>query len=160
MELGKTYFWAITLKNLPEEETHACMIEDLLTGLPFHFVLSQTVEVCHQKRETEKLELSRRLAHSMASGAKNVSDLESESKLQHIEELLSELLGGSEKIVKSGLSIIVWDTSPAELENKAEEVLKSLRELGQAEGLMETLTVWDVFRDTMPGPANTHAPKR
>ncbi len=160
VELGKTYFRAITLKNLPEEETHACMIEDLLTGLPFHFVLSQTVEVCHQKRETEKLELSRRLAHSMASGAKNVSDLESESKLQHIEELLSELLGGSEKIVKSGLSIIVWDTSPAELENKAEEVLKSLRELGQAEGLMETLTVWDVFRDTMPGACKHARPKK
>ncbi len=160
VQLGNTYFKAITLKNLPEEETTACMIEGLLSGLPFHFVLSQTVEVCDQKREVEKLELSRRLAHSMASGAKTVSDLESESKLQHIEELLAELLEGSEKIAQSGITILVWDTSPSHLEDKADEVLQTLRELDQAEGVIESLTVWDAFRDAMPGSCTHTRPKK
>ena len=62
----------------------------------------------------------------MASGSKNVSDIESESKLGQIEELIKELLDGSEKLVSMNLSVIIWDESLEELDNKTDSLLKGV----------------------------------
>ncbi len=149
VRLGDQSFRVLTLKTLPEGKTMAAMVE-AFTKLPFHFWISQNVSILNQRKEIEKLELGRRVAHSMASGAKNVSDLESESKLSHIEELLRELLDGSERLVSMDFNVILWAKDTAELEEKTDEVLKAFRNLNQAEGLVETLAGCDAFLNAMP----------
>jgi conjugal transfer ATP-binding protein TraC len=149
IQIGDQFFRVLTLKTLPEGKTMAAMVDEF-TKLPFHFWISQNVSILNQRREIEKLELGRRVAHSMASGAKNVSDLESESKLSHIEELLKELLDGSERLVSMDFTVILWASDPSELEEKTDEVLKAFRNLNQAEGLVETLAGFDAFLGAMP----------
>lgn len=149
IRLGEDYFRVLTLKTLPEGRTVAAMIDEF-TKLPFHFWISQNISILNQRKEIEKLELGRRLAHSMASGAKNVSDLESESKLASIEDLLRELMEGSERLVSMDFNVILWARDLSELEEKTDEVLKAFRNLNQAEGLVETLAGADAFLGAMP----------
>lgn len=149
IRLGDDYFRVLTLKTLPEGRTVAAMIDEF-TKLPFHFWISQNISILNQRKEIEKLELGRRLAHSMASGAKNVSDLESESKLASIEELLRELMEGSERLVSMDFNVILWARDLSELEERTDEVLKAFRNLNQAEGLVETLAGSDAFLSAMP----------
>lgn len=150
IRMGDHLFRVLTLKTLPEGASHAAMMNSFL-GLPFYFWLSQTVSIQDQKKEVERLQLQRRLAHSMASGAGNVADLESESKLGHIEELIRELLEGSEKIVSLDLTCIIWGKSIEELEEKSDEVLKAFKGVNQAEGVIETLPAFDAFLGALPG---------
>ena len=150
LTIGNIQFRTVSLAMLPEGETFAAMI-DGLTKLPFHFWLSQNIASLDQRKEIQKLELSRRIAHSMVSGSKNVSDLESESKLSSLEELLRELMNGSEKLVSSDLNIIYWGETTEELEQKTEEILRAFRHLNQAEGLVETFALQDTFFKAAPG---------
>lgn len=149
LDIGALKFRSVSLGLLPEGETHSSMIEGL-TKLPFHFWLSQNIRTLDQRKEVEKLELKRRVANSMASGSQNVSDIESESKLSQIEELLRELMAGSEKLVASDLNIVFWGLSTDELEKKTEEILRSFRGMNQAEGLVETFALEDVFFNAAP----------
>ncbi|MBS1983270.1 MAG: TraC family protein [Bdellovibrionales bacterium] len=150
IRMGEHLFRVLTLKTLPEGASQAAMMNSFL-GLPFYFWLSQTVSIQDQKKEIERLQLQRRLAHSMASGAGNVADLESESKLGHIEELIRDLLEGSEKIVSMDVTCIVWGKSIEELEEKSDEVLKAFKGVNQAEGVIETLPAFDAFIGALPG---------
>ena len=149
IQIGDHFFRVLTLKTLPEGRTMAAMVDEF-TKLPFHFWVSQNISILNQRKEIEKLELNRRVAHSMASGAKNVSDLESESKLSHIEELLRELMEGSERLVSMDFNVILWAKDLSELEEKTDEVLKAFRSLNQAEGLVETLAGFDAFLNAVP----------
>ena len=123
----------------------------MLSKLPFHYLISQVIEINDQKKEVDKFELQRRLAHSMAAGSKNVSDLESESKLQNLESLLNELINRSEKITTMSLTIILWDKHKKELQRKVDNVLRNLKSLNQAEGISETLSNFDSFIQSWPG---------
>ena len=147
--LGKQFYKVITLKTLPEGQSFAAMIDEF-TKLPFHFWISQNIGILNQAKEISKLQLQRRVAHSMAAGSENVSDLESESKLAQIEDLLRELLEGSEKLLSMDFSVIVWAESKGELEEKADEILKAFRVMNQAEGLVETLPLFDAFINALP----------
>jgi type IV secretory pathway VirB4 component len=138
------FFRAISLGLLPEGETFASMIE-ALTKLSFHYWFSQNIKILNQRKEIEGLELKRRIANSMVSGSNNVSDIENESKLSHIEELLREVMSGSERVIHSDLNIIIWGESNEELEHKTEEVLRGFRSMNQAEGLVETFALEDAF---------------
>ena len=135
------------------------MIEHL-TKLPFHFYINHTVEIFDQKKEVEKLQLQRRLMHSMAEGAKNVRDLESESALNDVEELIQELLDGSERIVTCGLSVTIWAKERKELEEKAETVLKAFCSMNQSEAIVETLASLDAFVKSLPGSATSLRPHK
>lgn len=150
LEIGKYRFRTISLSLLPEGETFASMIEGLLR-LPFHFWLSQNIQILEQRKEVESLELKRRIANSMVSGSNNVSDLESESKLSSIEDLLREVMNGSERLISSDLSIIIWATTNDELERKSEEILRAFRSMNQSEGLVETFALEDNFFRVAPG---------
>ncbi len=150
LRIGEHFFRTITLKTLPEGNTYSSMIEELTTSLSFHFWLSQNIHILDQTKEREKLELKRRVAYSMASGAKNVSDLESESKLSNIEELLKELIEGSQRLVSMDFTIIIWGKTLDELNDKSDEVLKAFRAMGQSEGVLETLPCLDIFIEAMP----------
>ena len=148
--LGKYMFRAISLSVLPEGQTHAAMA-NVFSAVPFHFWLSQSINLLDQAKEKSALELKRRIAHSMASGSKNVSDLDSENKLGHIEGLLGNLLEGSEKLVSSDFNVIIWGKTNRELDDKTDEILKTFRTLNQAEGLQETLAGKEAFLKSMPG---------
>lgn len=146
---GGLKFRVVTLALLPEGNTHSAMIEEF-TKLPFHFWICQNLKILEQKKELGKLELSRRVAHSMASGSKNVSDIESESRLEQIESLIRELHEGSEKIVLMDFNVIIWGETPEELETKTDEILRAFRGLNQAEGLHETYAGLDAFVSATP----------
>lgn len=150
VQFGDYVFRSITLKTLPEAQTQAAMIERL-TALPFHFWITQNVHILSQSQEKSRLELKRRVAHSMAAGSKNVSDLESESKLSHIESLLEELLEGSVKLLSQDFTVTVWDVDKKQLDEKCDEVLKAFRALNQAEGLIESVPAKEAFFAAMPG---------
>lgn len=147
--IGNKLFRTISLSLLPEGETYASMIETL-THLPFYFWISQNIKTLDQRKEIEKLELNRRIASSMVSGQQNVSDIESESKLANLEDLLREIMTGSEKMVASDINIIFWGQSNEELERKSEEILRAFRSMNQAEGLIETFALEDAFFKAAP----------
>ena len=146
---GGLKFRVVTLALLPEGNTHSAMIDEF-TKLPFHFWICQNVKTLDQKKELGKLELNRRVAHSMASGSKNVSDIESESRLEQIESLIRELHEGSEKIVMMDFNVIIWGVTTEELETKTDEILRAFRSLNQAEGLHETYAGLDAFVSATP----------
>lgn len=149
LEVGRYKFRAVSMNLLPEGETFSSMV-DRLSKLPFHFWMSQNIHTLDQKKEIEKLEMSRRIAHSMVSGSQNVSDIESESKYSQIEELLRELMNGSERLVSSSLTIIYWGESTEELEKKSEEILRAFRAMNQSEGLVESFSAEDAFFKAAP----------
>ena len=151
IEVGDYFFKVITLKTLPEGQTFATMV-DSFTKLPFHFWLTQNIFLCEQKKEMQKLQLQRRLANSMATGAKNVRDLKTESKLSHLEEMMSELMEGSEKILSADFNVVIWGSSKEELEDKSDFVLQAFRGMNQSEGIVETLPLLDAFLGSaLPG---------
>ena len=150
LKIGGPYFKAITLKIPPEGMTYAAMVDNL-TKLPFHFWLSQNIEILRQSQEQEALQLKRRVAFAMASGGQNVSDMESESKLGDIEGLLRELMEGSERLLQTNFTVLIWDKDKDELEDKTDQVLRAYREMNQAEGVAETLPSFDIFMSSLPG---------
>ena len=149
IQIGNLYFRCITLHALPEGITHAAMVESLLK-MPFHYHLSQSIEVLGAK-ELQKLQLLRRIASAMAHGASHVADLENESKLSALEEIIGQVMEGREKIVRMDFKIIIWGKDLAELDDKSDEVLKAYRDMGQAEGLIETYGNLDALISAMPG---------
>ena len=151
LQMGKYFFRTLTLKSLPEGESCASMVEGFLKSLPFQFRVTQNIEILDQKKETDKLQLQRRLANSMAKGAKDLSDLESESTLHHTEELLAELMEGPEKIVSMDFNVTIWGESKEELEEKSDEVLRAFQSMGRCEGLVETLPLFEAFISSAPG---------
>lgn len=149
LKIGKLKFRSVSLGLLPEGQSQASMIEHL-TKLPFHFWLSQNIRTLEQRKEISHFEVKRRVANSMASGSQNVSDIESESSLSQLEDLLRELNDGSEKLVASDINIIFWDEFEDELERKTEEILRAFRSMHQAEGLVETFALQDAFFNAAP----------
>ena len=158
LQVGSYYFRFINLGLLPDR-TVASMA-DALTKMPFHYWISQSVEIKAQAQEKDKLQLQRRLAYSMVAGSKNVSDLESESKLSNLEGLLQELIGGNEKILTMGMTIILWDKEKKNLQRKIDQVLRELKTLNQAEGICETITSFETFIHSWPGSCEAFRSKK
>lgn len=158
IQVGSYHFRFINLGLLPDK-TVASMA-DALTKMPFHYWISQSLEIKPQAQETDKLQLQRRIAYSMVAGSKNVSDLESESKLNNLEGLLQELIGGNEKILTMGMTIIIWDKEKKNLQRKVDQVLRELKTLNQAEGICESITSFDTFIHSWPGSCETFRVKK
>lgn len=153
------YFFRFVNLGLLPDKTVASMA-DALTKLPFHYWISQSLEVKSQANETDKLQLQRRIAYSMVAGSKNVSDLESESKLSNLEGLLQEVLTGNEKIMCMGLTIILWDRDKRNLQRKVDQTLRELRTMNQAEGICESITSFKTFIHAWPGSCETFRTKK
>lgn len=158
VQMGDYFFRFINLGLLPDR-TVASMA-DAITKLPFHYWISQSFEIKSQSNETEKLQLQRRIAYSMSAGAKNVSDLESESKLNNLEGLLQEMLTGNEKILTMGMTIILWDKEKKNLQRKVDHILRELKTLNQAEGICESITSFETFIHAWPGSCETFRVKK
>lgn len=150
IKIGDHYYRTISLKTLPEGQTQASMAE-ILTKVPFHYWPILTFHILDQKTEVDRLQVQRRITHSMASGNSNVSDLESESKLSHIEELIKELIEGSEKLLSIQTTALIFAKSKEDLDQKGDEILKIFRQMGGCEGVVETLPTLDLFLKNAPG---------
>lgn len=158
IQIGDYYLRFVNLGLLPDK-TVASMA-DSLTKLPFHYWISQSLEIKPQAQETDKLQLQRRIAYSMAAGSKNVSDLESESKLSNLEGLLQELLIGNEKILSMGMTVVLWDREKKDLQRKVDHVLRELKTLNQAEGICESITSFETFIHSWPGSCEAFRVKK
>lgn len=158
VQIGDYFFRFVNLGLLPDK-TVASMA-DSLTKFSFHFWISQSYEIKSQSSEAEKLQFQRRVAYSMSAGAKNVSDLESESKLNNLEGLLQEVLTGNEKILTMGMTIILWDKEKKNLQRKVDTVLRELKTLNQAEGICESITSFETFIRSWPGSCETFRSKK
>ncbi|HWU41810.1 MAG TPA: ATP-binding protein, partial [Bdellovibrio sp.] len=118
-------------------------------------------QVPDQAKEIEWLKLNRRMAYAMVVGKKGVSDVESEAKLQDIEELLSEVVKDGEKIFVASLAIILRSENEAELDAQVSHVLQVIRELSGSEGFMETYAAFDIFSNcAFPNTRNKERSKR
>jgi hypothetical protein len=53
---------------------------------------------------------------------------------------------GSERLIQSDLNIIVWSENEDELERKTDEILRALRSMNQAEGLVEMAEMLSLLR--------------
>ena len=149
-EFDRRFVGAISLKTMPESQTVAAMGAKLL-NLPFHCRLVMSIKSLDQAKEQSALGVQRRIAHSMASGAENVSDIESEAKLASTQALMEELHNGSEKIVAADLAILIEAESKEELKEKSLLALKAIREMDGAEGVKETYGLKDVYFGSAPG---------
>ncbi len=158
IQIDGLYFKFINLGLLPERTVSS--MADSLTKMPFHYWVTQTVEIHNQQNERDKLQLKRRMAYSMAAGAKHVSDLESESKLANLEGLLQELIQGNEKVLSMGLVLIIWDEDRKNLEWKSDQILLELKGMNQAEGVVETLAAYDTFLRAWPGSCESYREKK
>lgn len=159
IKIGSSMARVISLKTLPEHETFASMIEALLK-LPFPFELSQSINIPDQRQVQEKLSMQRRLAHSMATGSKNVRDLETEAQLLELETLIEEIISGSEKIIYSDLNIIIRGTNEDDLNQMSDEVLKAFRQMNSAEGVIETLPSFEGYMKALPGRCDLFRPRK
>jgi conjugal transfer ATP-binding protein TraC len=157
--LGATYHRVVTLKVLPEQ-TLAGMAA-ALTDLPFASRLYLSIHVPDQNKEIEWLKLNRRMAYAMVVGKKGVSDMESEAKLQDIEELLSEVVKDGEKIFSVSLSIVLRSVNEDDLDGQVSHVLQVIRELAGSEGFMETYAAFDIFNaNSLPNARGKERAKR
>ncbi|MBI4925851.1 MAG: ATP-binding protein [Bdellovibrio sp.] len=148
------YHRLITLKTMPEY-THSALIHRLL-DLPFHFELSMQIQVPEQSKELSSLQSKRRMAHSMSMGnAGRASDLESEAKLQSTEELLRELMNSAQKVFYFQTAILLRARDKNELELKTKTILSRFRELNGAEGLVESLAGFKVYKTALPAGSTT-----
>jgi len=150
IKIGSYHYRALTLKTLPDGFTTAAMIESFL-DTSTHFHLVQNVKIQDQKKEVNKLKIQRRLAHAFASGAKNVSDIENESKLGSSQAILEEVIDGNEKIISMDFNVLVYSQDLSELDQKCDEILRAFQKMGHSEGVVETLASLNAFESCIPG---------
>ncbi len=144
--LSDMHHRVISLKLLPDH-TYASMTR-ILRELPFDSSVFLTIHVPDQQKEIENLQLSRRLAFSMARGKKTgVNDIESEAKLEDLETLLSEMVSQGEKVFQISLNVLLRSRDQFELENQVSETLMRIRELSGSEGMVESLASFDIFSE-------------
>ena len=142
--LSDVHYRVLSLKTLPDQ-TFSAMAKALGT-LPFDSELFLSIHVPDQQKELESLQTSRRLAFSMARGKQTgVSDIESEAKFRDLEELVGEMIAQGEKVFHVSLNIVLRGKSDEELRDRVTQALTTIRELGGAEGMEETLAAFDVF---------------
>lgn len=147
---GNRLIRPITLKSLPESETYSSMSQILL-DVPFPCWFIYSIEIPDQEKERSMLQFQRQVTSSFVNGESKVRDLESESKLSHLNELMSELIEGSEKIVNMSLAAIIDGAHEQELDERCHYFLRTLREMGGCEGIEERLAALEVFTKNAPG---------
>ncbi len=144
--IGEVHHRLISLKILPEM-TFSSMAQGL-RELPFGSKLFLSIHVPEQQKEYESLQTQRRMAFAMARGKRSgVADLESEAKLQDIEELLASLISQGQKIFDVSLQILLVGNSEYEVQSQIGATLAKIRELSGAEAMQETLAAFDIFCD-------------
>ena len=134
----------------------------VLRDLPFNSRVFLSIFVPDQQKEIASLQTQRRLAFSMAKGKQTgVSDIDSEAKYQDVETLLTEMIAQGEKVFQVSLSIVLRSKDVDTLEAQAGSTLIKLREMGGAEGMVESLASFDIFCElAMPNARSRERAKR
>ncbi len=160
IQVGSVHHRMITLKTLPEFSYAAFIAK--LTQLPFHHTLSLHIMVPQQSEEISRLQVRRRMAHSMAlSHGGRVTDLESEARLTSTEDLLRDLIATGQKIIIGQLAVVLRHRNLSVLDAMTNTTLSRMRELNSAEGLCETLAGFKVWKSNLPfGHMTMVRPKR
>lgn len=143
--IGEMHHRVISLKTLPEQ-TFASMAQ-ALEKLPFDSRLFLSVHLPDQTKEIESLQTQRRMAYAMVHGKKGVSDIESRAKLEDLEELLCQMIASGEKVFHISLNVLLRSRSTDDLEYQVGQTLLVLRELSGAEGIVESLASYEIFKD-------------
>ncbi len=142
--LGGYHHRVLSLKLMPDC-SYAAMAAQL-RELPFDSKLFLTIHVPNQQKEIEALQTQRRLAFAMVHGKRSgVRDIESQAKLDDLELLLENMIAQGEKVFHVSLNILLRATSIGELERQVSSALMTIRELGGAEGMEESLAAFDIF---------------
>ncbi|MCJ8278255.1 MAG: TraC family protein, partial [Bdellovibrionales bacterium] len=159
-DLSTTHHKVISLKTLPEN-TYASMAR-LLRHLPFNSRTFLSIHIPDQTKEIESLQSQRRVAFSMAMGkTTGVSDLESQSKLQDLEQLLEETMSSNEKVFHVSLNILLRSINEDDLNDQVSQTLSLIRELSGSEGLVETIASFDIFKQmSVPNARSTERSRR
>ncbi len=144
--LGNIHHRVVSLKLFPDQ-TYASMAR-VLRALPFNSKLFLSLTIPDQTKELDNLQSQRRLAFSMARGKKSgVSDVESEAKLQDLEDLISQLVAQGEKVFHLSLNVLLAHEDEGVLDEQVSQTLLTIRELSGAEGMEESLAAFDIFSE-------------
>lgn len=145
--IGDFHYRILSLKVLPDQ-TFSTMAS-ALRGLPFDSRLQLSVHIPNQNKEMETLQLQRRIAYSMVAGKQSgVSDLDSQAKLNDLEALLEQMVAQGEKVFHFALTVTLRAKNQQALDDLVSQALMKLRDLGNAEGMEETLAAFDVFAES------------
>ncbi len=143
--IGDMHHRVISLKTLPDQ-TFASMAQ-ALQKLPFDSRLYLSIHLPDQTKEIESLQTQRRMAYAMVHGKKGVADIESRAKLDDLEDLLCQMIASGEKVFHISLNVVLRSCSLDELNDHVGQTLLVLRELSGAEGMVESLASYEIFRD-------------
>lgn len=144
--LGDTQYRIISLKQMPDQ-TYSGMAE-VLRGLPMGARFFVTIHVPDQNQEIETLQRNRRIAFSMARGKRTgVADLESEAKLQDLETLLEQMIAQGERVFRVSVNILFRDKDASVLDESVAATLATIRSMGGAEAMEETLASFLIFTE-------------
>ncbi len=140
----------ISMTCLPDGSTFSGMIKRLQNlNIPYRMALS--ILVPNQQLARQRLGLRRRIAFSMAVGGSGVADLESSNSYTEIEDLLTQIISGRSRLMQMSLTVQLSLKDHRELSRQTDLVLRSFRELGGAEGIVETLPAAQIFFHCAPG---------
>ena len=143
--INDTHHRVLSLKVMPKQ-TFSSMSERI-RDLPLDSKLFLSIEVLDQDKEDMSLQTQRRISYAMYAGKTGVGDLESAAKLQDLESILEKRVAGETKIFSVSLNVVLRHFDEEVLESQVEEVLQSMRELGGAEGMKESLASTSIFFD-------------
>jgi conjugal transfer ATP-binding protein TraC len=143
--IGEMHHGIISLKMLPDQ-TFASMAQSL-QNLPFDSRLFLSVHMPDQAKEIQNLQTQRRMAYALVHGKKGVSDIESGAKLGDLEDLLCQMIASGEKVFYVSLNIVLRSRSLDKLNELVGRTLLTLREFGGAEGTVESLGSYEIFRE-------------
>lgn len=146
--VGKFVHKVISLKNIPEV-TFAAMAENL-KKLPIDSMLMVSIETTKTQKELDTLKIQQKLTYSMVSGNRGATDVESQAKLTEINDLMNQMVAGSEKIFKVAVSVVLKSDSQEALEEYTAKTLQLFQELSGAEAMVETVGVFPVYCEIMP----------
>jgi hypothetical protein len=134
VSIGPIHHRIVSLKSLPEQSfpTAAEVLSDLPAGATAYF----SFECEDPFKSKERMERDRRVAFSMSAGGNRPRDVESETKLQELDQILELLAQGLERIIKLSLSIVVKDQSPIKVDQKVGEVISTIRKVWGADALI------------------------
>ncbi|MEO1337599.1 MAG: hypothetical protein AAFV29_18290, partial [Myxococcota bacterium] len=125
VRIGKRFVKVLTLTKL-QGATEFTDIETLfLQKLPFDLCLVAYVRAPPRVRTRTALELSSRIAHATAEGARVPSGLAHE-RFEDLREALETDQSGKQRVLHFGLQVAVWGGSLAEVQNRAEELQSRL----------------------------------
>lgn len=154
ISLGEYHYKIVSLKSLPSH-TFASM-SHTLSDLPFNSRLCMSIHSPNQQREIDALQLQRRIAFALVHGkTEGVSDLESNAKLEDLEDLLSDMIASGEKVFHISLQIVLKSKIESELEEMVSQTLLALQTMSGAEGMTESVACFDVFSQIAPPNCRT-----